>query len=477
MTKFNLEKCKSSNKGITLIALIITIIVLLILAGITISALTGSDSAPAKANEAKQKNDIGSAKDQLALLVQNEQTEAYDDIYVKGNNAVSLTSSTTTIGQRVITAAVQQYGTAKQIGDATMQVTQSSAGQNAKVTITTRDYKQEGTIAYDGGTLTWKALEDNNGNPPAGNTSTVSSLAQAGTIKVGDYVNYTPSSGSVTVTSAQTGHSTDQTFSTASETGMTWRVLSVDSTTGEVKIVGSPTTTQLTLYGKAGFGNAETVLNSIAEIFGGGTGAASVRSITEDDVFDAIGYNKVANYENNIETHTSGDFFSETWDSTTGTATYSTTTITATEENPITLHSRRLNPSINTASATLENGTIEEKANMQIIWDILFGGNYEIVKADPWVNYIIDDCFNYWCSSRFASQWGTFFVRAVWNGRIDSGYSYVNGGCGLYGSDESDFPGERGGTRSVVPVISLQSNTKIEQDTSANKTTWNFVTE
>ena len=54
MTKFNLEKCKSSNKGITLIALIITIIVLLILAGITIASLTGSDSAPAKANEAKK---------------------------------------------------------------------------------------------------------------------------------------------------------------------------------------------------------------------------------------------------------------------------------------------------------------------------------------------------------------------------------------------------------------------------------------
>ena len=35
--------------------------------------LTGSDSAPAKANEAKQKNDIGSARDQVYLFASNAQ--------------------------------------------------------------------------------------------------------------------------------------------------------------------------------------------------------------------------------------------------------------------------------------------------------------------------------------------------------------------------------------------------------------------
>ena len=41
------------EKGITLIALIITIIVLLILAGITISLLTGENGLLTKANESK----------------------------------------------------------------------------------------------------------------------------------------------------------------------------------------------------------------------------------------------------------------------------------------------------------------------------------------------------------------------------------------------------------------------------------------
>ena len=149
---------KEKNSGITLIALVITIIVLLILAGITIAMLTGSESAPAKANEAKQQNDIGSAKDQLAILVQNEQLEAYDDVYVDNNGTVKAAAATTTIGQRVINAALRQYGAAKQIGDATMQVTQSVEGEDAIVTITTRDFTEKGYIEAEGGKLNWGLL-------------------------------------------------------------------------------------------------------------------------------------------------------------------------------------------------------------------------------------------------------------------------------------------------------------------------------
>ena len=43
-----------NNKGITLIALVITIIVLLILAGISIAMLTGNNGLLTKANDAKK---------------------------------------------------------------------------------------------------------------------------------------------------------------------------------------------------------------------------------------------------------------------------------------------------------------------------------------------------------------------------------------------------------------------------------------
>ena len=55
------------NKGITLIALVITIIVLLILAGVTINAIVGSESAMEKAKEAKEETDKGNELDLIKL--------------------------------------------------------------------------------------------------------------------------------------------------------------------------------------------------------------------------------------------------------------------------------------------------------------------------------------------------------------------------------------------------------------------------
>ena len=55
--KRNKEQLMKVSNGITLIALVITIIVLLILAGVTIATLTGDNGILGKANEAKTKSD------------------------------------------------------------------------------------------------------------------------------------------------------------------------------------------------------------------------------------------------------------------------------------------------------------------------------------------------------------------------------------------------------------------------------------
>ena len=49
---------KSRQKGITLIALVITIIVLLILAGVTIATLMGNNGLLTRAQEAKQRTEV-----------------------------------------------------------------------------------------------------------------------------------------------------------------------------------------------------------------------------------------------------------------------------------------------------------------------------------------------------------------------------------------------------------------------------------
>ncbi len=68
MKKQILTKQKG-NRGITLIALVITIIVLLILAGISIATLTGENGVLTKANTAKRNTEKASVEEQVQLAV------------------------------------------------------------------------------------------------------------------------------------------------------------------------------------------------------------------------------------------------------------------------------------------------------------------------------------------------------------------------------------------------------------------------
>mgnify|MGYP004639394183 FL=1 len=70
-----------NNKGITLVALVITIIILLILAGISIQAITNTGLF-ANAKKAKEKSMEGQLKEEISLAIQSIQTE---EIY-KGNS-------------------------------------------------------------------------------------------------------------------------------------------------------------------------------------------------------------------------------------------------------------------------------------------------------------------------------------------------------------------------------------------------------
>ena len=66
-----------SRKGITLIALIVTIIVLLILAGISISALVGENGLIAQARKAKEVAERAEIQEKIELAVQSAITNGY----------------------------------------------------------------------------------------------------------------------------------------------------------------------------------------------------------------------------------------------------------------------------------------------------------------------------------------------------------------------------------------------------------------
>ena len=74
-----LLKIKKDMKGITLIALVITIIVLLILAGITIGAITGDNGIINQAQSAKTENERSNIKEQInVIVIQNSKDRVMD---------------------------------------------------------------------------------------------------------------------------------------------------------------------------------------------------------------------------------------------------------------------------------------------------------------------------------------------------------------------------------------------------------------
>ena len=97
--KNKLKEQLKINKGITLIALVITIIVLLILAGVTIATLTGDNGILTKAQNSKEKNAQKTVEEQINLAVQaskiNEGLVIDKDILEQEltNNGIEITKS------------------------------------------------------------------------------------------------------------------------------------------------------------------------------------------------------------------------------------------------------------------------------------------------------------------------------------------------------------------------------------------------
>ena len=101
-----------NNKGITLIALVITIIVLLILAGVTIATLTGENGILTRASDAKEETIIAQEKEQIALaqsssILENGQNFTTSEFRnelknIAGKDKVTVTNAKDSEGEDVI---------------------------------------------------------------------------------------------------------------------------------------------------------------------------------------------------------------------------------------------------------------------------------------------------------------------------------------------------------------------------------------
>ncbi len=269
------------NKGITLIALVITIIVLLILAAVTINTLTGENGIITRASQAADATGEANAEEQVQLAVvasmETDGTIDLDNLNEELAKIDGLTyndsaiSDTNKIGSLPATVNVDGYDV-KITGDGSVK----QPGKWAKTTNSAGE-----TVITDGTTE----------------------------LKIGDYVNYQPSS--VTYTSPQGTYNSgsgedgtmtqgngyaDQTFDTSTYTNG-WRVLGLDEDTDEIlliseKIVQTTSTSNgyFWLRGQTGYQYGVEELNNICAIYGTGTGASGARSINVDDINSITGY-------------------------------------------------------------------------------------------------------------------------------------------------------------------------------------------
>ena len=291
-------------KGITLVALVITIVVLLILAGVSINTVLGDDGIIKKAKEAAEATKRASAEEEMNRLVleyqiasndetlksflQEKVTEGrIDGVTDNGDGTITITKKvegkdyTITVKKPVAPTPSVKVGAIRVVSDSTG--AGSSLGEASTRKGTTLYIMIESTIS--GGTTTVSPqvpyAVTENGTYKFTVTGTVNgttytkevsvevnqfknSILNDINIKIGDSVNYTyDPAGSYSLSSTYSGYSSDQIAQTV---GLTWKVLNVDKENDTVDIISTnPTSSTVYFKGILGYNNGPYFMNEICK--------------------------------------------------------------------------------------------------------------------------------------------------------------------------------------------------------------------
>lgn len=423
------ELKQKNQKGITLIALVITIIVLLILAGVTIATLTGENGILTKATDAKEQTEIGDEQEKVKLSAVGALAKDNGGEIKRSYLNDELTSYIGTEG------------------------TDYTLSESAPFIVTYSDSGRSYII-------------DENGN-----VSEYVDIAQY--VKVGNYVNYNPTVSDKSGTQVEasklaytspkgtgTEHgngSGDQTFTATADTK--WRVLDIGS--GTVTLISeNPITTDtggnFKMNGAIGYLYAERELNEICKIYGYGYGA---------DTSQVTKYS----YGGPLDGELTGEI--------TGTGARSITIedinkqAGITETDYTTLDSNygsKTNPTTNVyyPTITTPNGKSSSAGVKNLEYTYYYYSNTKIENTDV-QNMLFNG--NYWLASRCIDAYSGssgFKVRYVYGS--DASATYF---CGGFSSSLREYPLS---ACAVRPIVILKSNVI---DTNTNYETeehWNL---
>ena len=235
-----MKKFKNQN-AITLIALVITIVVLLILAGVALSLVVGEDGITEKAITASKTYDIAGAKEQVDTLVASYAGEFYQEKYISGN------AEATNMAEFI----AKQLENETKVGDYDITITGNT------VTVSKGDNKASGTITADG-IVNWDGWTQDGVNVTKGGQ----------TLKVGTKV---------------TGYEVTVRIDGEDTTVSDWYILGAKG--GQLLLTMNKSIENVSLSGQADYYEAGiNKLNTAAGKYSDGNFATSVRTIDVDDI-------------------------------------------------------------------------------------------------------------------------------------------------------------------------------------------------
>ena len=243
------KRTSLGEKAITLIALVVTIVILLILAGVTITMTLGQNGLFTRAREGRAAYEESEVRDDLSMLITQytwdkaaEKTDKSLGDYLKENGATSV-----------------------------------KANANGK----TLEVEYKGyvfTVNKDSGEIIGVSKSDSSDSP-----TTPTIMPQ-----VGEIVSYTPDTPSTgyDLSTAKSGYSSAQTIDGTYDP-TTWKIMEVDESGNITKLFGVPSSSQSSVYfrGSTGYNNGVYLLNDICKSrYGNASLGATARSLTIEDI-------------------------------------------------------------------------------------------------------------------------------------------------------------------------------------------------
>ena len=308
-------------KGITLVALVVTIVVLLILAGVSINTVLGEDGIIKKAKEAAEATKRASAEEEMNRLVleyqlaSNDETlESFlqekvtegriDGVTDNGDGTITITKKvegkdyTITVKKPAASTPSVKVGAIRVVSDSTgagSSLGEASTRKGTTLYIMIESIISGGTTTVSpqvpyavtkNGTYKFAVTGTVNGTADTKEVSVTvnqfkNSILEDINIKIGDSVNYTyDSAGSYSLSSTYSGrgysgagssspsstggYSSNQTI--AQTTGLTWKVLNVDKENDTVDIISTnPTSSTVTFANILGYNNGPYLMNEICK--------------------------------------------------------------------------------------------------------------------------------------------------------------------------------------------------------------------